>query len=486
MSVSRIVKLRVVAGGIAEILHDRGLARPAGSGYPSAMAWEEQLDPDWLDEAPFFVAAAFAYGVLFISDPTIRWGSAERAPDRAVPIEFVAKLPVPSPNLAPALGGGDDRTPRRGPGEYVPEKIRAGAPEAPPKPHPNPKPAAPPAPRAKAPPRPAGRPAPHPAAHPRKAVAKPPPDPAVLAAREEARIEAAREAQAEKEEAARERAEKQAAADERRRQRAAAKAAAAEAARVEAAKRAAARAAALEAARVAAAERAAAAKAAAERRAEAARERARQIAAAKAEAARKKAELSQTLATAADPDEALDADADSGGGAPARAAAAAAPLKTAPGATGSGGADGGGAAGARRTAAAAALADTAEPADAGDAAGNGGADLLDASAKGGGVGPDGSGVSWTMDGPVGNRRVLKRAAPTSPDWVGARGLDLTVTVRFQVLPDGTVKPGSVIQKTSGFPEIDQRALDALSGWRFEAADGAPETWGRVTFRFTSA
>jgi TonB family protein len=111
---------------------------------------------------------------------------------------------------------------------------------------------------------------------------------------------------------------------------------------------------------------------------------------------------------------------------------------------------------------------------------------LDAKATGGGSGPDGSGVSWTMDGPVGSRRVLKRSAPTSPDWVGARGLDLTVTVRFQVLPDGRIKPGSVIQKTSGFPEIDKRALDALKKWRFEAADGAPETWGRVTFRFTSA
>jgi TonB family protein len=71
--------------------------------------------------------------------------------------------------------------------------------------------------------------------------------------------------------------------------------------------------------------------------------------------------------------------------------------------------------------------------------------------------------------------------------VGTRGLDLTVTVRFQVLPDGSVKPGAAIQKTSGFPEIDRRALDALSRWRFEAVPsaGASEVWGRVKFRFTS-
>ncbi|PIR19015.1 MAG: hypothetical protein COV48_04345 [Elusimicrobia bacterium CG11_big_fil_rev_8_21_14_0_20_64_6] len=89
---------------------------------------------------------------------------------------------------------------------------------------------------------------------------------------------------------------------------------------------------------------------------------------------------------------------------------------------------------------------------------------------------------------MGNRRILKRVSPVSPDWVATRSLDLTVTVRFQVLPDGRVKPGAVIQKTSGFPDIDTRAIKALSQWRFqpvEAKAGAAEVWGRVTFRFTS-
>jgi TonB family protein len=89
---------------------------------------------------------------------------------------------------------------------------------------------------------------------------------------------------------------------------------------------------------------------------------------------------------------------------------------------------------------------------------------------------------------VGNRRIVSRVSPTSPDWVATRSLDLTVTVRFQVLPDGSVKAGAVIQKTSGFPDIDARAVKALSRWRFQPAaakSGAAEVWGRVTFRFTS-
>ncbi len=232
---------------------------------------------------------------------------------------------------------------------------------------------------------------------------------------------------------------------------------AAERAREEAARKAAA----LEAARKAAlaqrrreeaARRAAAAKAAALRRA--------------AEAARK-AELSRELATMADPDETL------GSASPPAAARASisAPRPTA-----------------LKAGAAAALDAEPEPAASGgaNAAGAGGADELDASASGGGSGPDGSGVSWKIDGPVGRRRALTRVAPTSPDWVGSRGLDLLVTVRFRVLPDGSVKPGAVIQKTSGFPKIDRLALKALSRWRFEPAPGAPETWGRVSFRFTSS
>jgi TonB family protein len=441
-----------------------------------ASSWDESVSPHWFDELPFFVAAAIGYGALFLANPQIRWGSRERAPDAAVPIEFVASLPAPSPNLAPALGGGDDRTPRLGPGDYVPEKIRAGAPDAPPKPHPSPKPAP-------------LKPHPHPkhaavakAAPPAPAVPRrPAPDPAaVAAAREAAKEKAARVAAAAeaKREAAAERA---AALAETRREAAAAKAAA----RAEAKRQADALA---EVKREAAAEKAAAAKAAAEKRAAAERERRRQLAAARAAEAKRKAALSQQLATMSDPDEALDAAQDSGSAAAStgKTVSDAKSASVAAGAAAPAGAAGDGLAGARKASAAAALADAADPSEPGDAAGRGGADLLDAKATGGGSGPDGSGVSWTMDGPVGSRRVLKRSAPTSPDWVGARGLDLTVTVRFQVLPDGRIKPGSVIQKTSGFPEIDKRALDALKKWRFEAADGAPETWGRVTFRFTSA
>ena len=100
----------------------------------------------------------------------------------------------------------------------------------------------------------------------------------------------------------------------------------------------------------------------------------------------------------------------------------------------------------------------------------------------------GSGDSWSLEGPAGARRIVSRVLPESPDWVSQRGLELSVQVRFSVLADGAVASGVVVKKTSGFPEIDRRAVEAIRRWRFEkapAAAGAPAAWGSVRFKFTT-
>jgi TonB family protein len=107
---------------------------------------------------------------------------------------------------------------------------------------------------------------------------------------------------------------------------------------------------------------------------------------------------------------------------------------------------------------------------------------------GGGVKRTEGSISWSIDGPIGTRRLLKRTLPVSPEWVSQRGLDLTVQVKFQVLEDGSVKPGAIIKVTSGFPELDRLAIDAIKLWKFESVPErdatAPQTWGVVSFRFT--
>ncbi|MBI5246929.1 MAG: TonB family protein [Elusimicrobia bacterium] len=470
------------------------------------MSWREQVEPDWFHEAPFYLAAIIAHGALLSINPVIQWGSLA-PPEKAVPVEFVAEIPLPPtvspplPHLAPG-GDGSNTPPKHGPGEFESQKVKQGAVDPPPKPKPVAKPAA-----AKSKVNKPGT-----TVHKAKAAPKPKP----LAKPDAQAAKFAREAQAESKRlrAERDRAVRAEAAEHAAAARAEAAELAAEKRRIAAEKAADAKA---ERDRFAAAQRAererraAIARAEAERRAEAAREAAERRAAALAEQKRlaaeakaakaaKRAELSSALATMSDPDVALSADvapAPSGRGSARKGRpAAGGPVA---GKGGDGGAfgdsdagDGGGLgggqaelAGARKAGAAAALAESTDP---GDAAGSGGADLIDSKAKGGGVGPEGGGVSWSVDGPVGDRRILSRVSPQSPDWVATRNLDLTVTVRFQVLPNGSIKSGAVIQKTSGFPDIDSRALKALARWRFQpvpAKSGAAEVWGRVTFRFTS-
>lgn len=124
-----------------------------------------------------------------------------------------------------------------------------------------------------------------------------------------------------------------------------------------------------------------------------------------------------------------------------------------------------------------------------DPEGREGRDALNAKPSGGGFGEqEGGPVSWQLEGPVGTRRLLRRAVPACPDWVSARGLDLIVQLKFMVLENGSVKEGVLIRKTSGFPELDRVAIEALRRWTFQSLSKdkgarAPETWGVVTFRF---
>lgn len=473
------------------------------------MSWREQIEPDWFHEAPFYLAAVIAHGALLSVNPVINWGGVI-APEKAIPIEFVAEIPLP-PIVPPALppepklgGDGSNAPPKHGPGKFEAEKIKQGAVDPPPKPKPSPKPAAV---KSKV-----NRPGT--TVHKAKAAAKP--RPRAKPVEDAQAVKFAREAQAESKRlhAVRDRAARAVVAEKAAASKAAAVELAAEKKRIAAERAADAKAerdrfiADQKAAQTAERERRAeAAREAAERRAHEAERKAaalaeqkRLAAEAKAAKAAKRAELSSALATMADPDEALAADAASinngRGSARKGKPAAGGPVAGKGGdggafgeaESGEGGGKGGGEAelaGARKAGAAAALAESTDP---GDAAGSGGSDLIDSKATGGGIGPEGGGVSFSVDGPVGNRRIVTRVSPTSPDWVATRNLDLTVTVRFQVLPDGSVKPGAVIQKTSGFPDIDTRALKALARWRFQpvaAKPGAAEVWGRVTFRFTS-
>ena len=91
----------------------------------------------------------------------------------------------------------------------------------------------------------------------------------------------------------------------------------------------------------------------------------------------------------------------------------------------------------------------------------------------------------TLMGPIADRPIQHMTKPTYPDWAKREAVEASVTLYFLVAPDGNVREGVVVQKTSGFQDFDESARRAILSWRFQAL-GAGQTgdqWGTITFHF---
>jgi TonB family protein len=90
----------------------------------------------------------------------------------------------------------------------------------------------------------------------------------------------------------------------------------------------------------------------------------------------------------------------------------------------------------------------------------------------------------TLSGAVADRPLLYYKRPDYPDWAKKQAVEATVTISFVVVPDGRIRQGVQIQKTSGFADFDDNAVAALLSWRFQPLEGAGvDQQGRVTFHF---
>jgi TonB family protein len=88
-----------------------------------------------------------------------------------------------------------------------------------------------------------------------------------------------------------------------------------------------------------------------------------------------------------------------------------------------------------------------------------------------------------LAGQVADRELKDYQKPDYPEWAKRDGVEGAVTLRFYVLPDGRVKDNIFVEKTSGFGDFDNNAVNALRQWRFEPLAGAGEQWGVITFNF---
>lgn len=88
-------------------------------------------------------------------------------------------------------------------------------------------------------------------------------------------------------------------------------------------------------------------------------------------------------------------------------------------------------------------------------------------------------------GPLAGRKILSIALPAYPDWAKAKGIEVDVLIRFFVGSDGLVQERMIIERTSGFKELDDLCLEALRKIVFIPlpAGSKEEQWGIITFRF---
>lgn len=91
-----------------------------------------------------------------------------------------------------------------------------------------------------------------------------------------------------------------------------------------------------------------------------------------------------------------------------------------------------------------------------------------------------------LEGPVSRRRVLRRVSPEYPSWAEERGAEGEVKLKFWVSPSGHVKNVEVVQ-TSGYPNLDSRAMEALRKYLFEPLgedEEQEDQWGTIVIKYT--
>ncbi|HEC78290.1 MAG TPA: energy transducer TonB [candidate division WOR-3 bacterium] len=96
------------------------------------------------------------------------------------------------------------------------------------------------------------------------------------------------------------------------------------------------------------------------------------------------------------------------------------------------------------------------------------------------------GTQISLAGPIANRQILSKILPKYPAWCLRKGISGVVKIRIWVEPSGCVREGTLIEVSSGYPDLDQAVIKALRLWKFAPlpSNVVQETqWGIITFRF---
>ncbi len=93
---------------------------------------------------------------------------------------------------------------------------------------------------------------------------------------------------------------------------------------------------------------------------------------------------------------------------------------------------------------------------------------------------------FEISGPLNNRPILHKVIPPYPAWAEEQGIIGSVRIWFTVTSDGHVRSNMRVTKTTGYPDLDKLALDALKEWTFAVSNTNDDSsqWGIITFTFS--
>ncbi|MBN2620823.1 energy transducer TonB [candidate division WOR-3 bacterium] len=92
----------------------------------------------------------------------------------------------------------------------------------------------------------------------------------------------------------------------------------------------------------------------------------------------------------------------------------------------------------------------------------------------------------SLAGPIANRQILNKILPKYPSWCLNQGISGVVKIRIWVEPAGQVREGTLIEVSSGYPDLDQAVIKALRSWKFAPLPSnvvQENQWGVITFKF---
>lgn len=77
--------------------------------------------------------------------------------------------------------------------------------------------------------------------------------------------------------------------------------------------------------------------------------------------------------------------------------------------------------------------------------------------------------TFTITGPVGNRKIIQKVLPSYPLWAEEQGVSADVRLAFRVDDTGSVAPNVWVTRM-GQPDLDAAAVQALKQWKFAPLD----------------